>query len=129
VVILFGDSVKGDGVRKLVEFGNWLGIPVKYCALVDYSNSRGAIDMGLVPELLPGYRASGAGGLTVREMLAAADLDAFWVVGANPLKEAPLASPNAFVVVQDMFLTESAQRADVLLPAASAYEKNGTVTN
>ena len=40
-----------------------------------------------------------------------------------------LASDGAFVVVQDMFLTETAQQADVVLPAASAYEKNGTVTN
>jgi hypothetical protein len=55
LVILFDDSVKGDAVRKLVEFGQSLGIPVKYCALVDYSNSRGAIDMGWCPELLPGY--------------------------------------------------------------------------
>jgi len=78
---------------------------------------------------LPGYRPSGAAGLTVEEMRQAADLDALWVVGANPLKEGPLAARNAFVVVQDMFLTETAQRADVVLPAASAYEKNGTVTN
>jgi len=129
LVIVFGDSVKGADVRRLVEFGESLGIPVKYCALLDYSNSRGAIDMGLVPELLPGYRPSGAAGLTYREMLAATDLDALWIVGANPLKEGPLASKRAFVVVQDMFLTESAQRADVILPAGSAYEKNGTVTN
>jgi NADH-quinone oxidoreductase subunit G len=129
LVILFNDSVKGVAIRKLVEFGESLGIAVKYCPLVDYSNSRGAIDMGLVPELLPGYQASGAPGLTVHEMLDAEDLDALWVVGANPLKEGPLASKKAFVVVQDMFLTESAQRADVLLPAASGYEKNGTVTN
>jgi NADH-quinone oxidoreductase subunit G len=129
LVILFNDSVKGEQVRKLVEFGQSLGIPVKYCPLVDYSNSRGAIDMGLVPELLPGYRASGAPGMTVQEMLAAPDLDALWVIGANPLKEGSVAAKNAFVVVQDMFLTETAHRADVLLPAASAYEKNGTVTN
>ncbi|HWD99265.1 MAG TPA: NADH-quinone oxidoreductase subunit NuoG [Bryobacteraceae bacterium] len=129
LVILFNDAVKGDGVRRLVEFGNSLGIPVKYCALLDYSNSRGAVDMGLTPELLPGYRASGAGGLTLPEMLAAPDLDALWVVGANPLKEGPLVSSRAFVVVQDLFMTETAQRADVILPAASAYEKNGTVTN
>jgi len=129
LVILFNDSVKGDGIRQLVAFGQSLGIPVKYIPLVDYSNSRGAIDMGLVPELLPGYQASGAAGLTVREMVAAEDLDALWVVGANPLKEGPLASKKAFVVVQDMFLTETAVRADVLLPAGSAYEKNGTVTN
>src|SRR5581483_11596537 len=63
------------------------------------------------------------------EMLADTDLDALWIVGSNPLKEGPLQSQRAFVVVQDMFLTESAQRADVVFPAGSAYEKNGTVTN
>ena len=129
LVILFGDSVKGDAVRKLVEFGSSLGTAVKYCALVDYSNSRGAIDMGLVPELLPGYQPSGAPGLSVAEMLASQTLDSLWVVGANPLKTGAMASKKTFVVVQDMFLTETALRADVVLPAASAYEKNGTVTN
>src|SRR3954451_15245523 len=49
LVILFNDSVKGDDVRRLVAFGQSLGISVTYCPLVDYSNSRGAIDMGLVP--------------------------------------------------------------------------------
>ncbi len=129
LVILFGDSVKGDAVRQLVSFGQSLGIPVKYTALVDYSNSRGAIDMGLVPELLPGYHASGAAGLTGPEILGSKDLDALWVVGENPLQMGPLASKNAFIVVQDLFLTETAKAADVVLPAASAYEKNGTVTN
>ncbi|HEY3825557.1 MAG TPA: NADH-quinone oxidoreductase subunit NuoG [Bryobacteraceae bacterium] len=129
LVILFNDSVKGDAVRELVRFAQSLGPAVRYCPLVDYSNSRGAIDMGLVPELLPGYKASGTPGLTVHEMISDPELDALWVVGANPLKEGPLASKKAFVVVQDMFTTETAQRADVLLPAASAYEKNGTVTN
>ena len=121
LVVLFGDSIKGDAVRRLVAFGDSLGIPVKYVPLVDYSNSRGAYDMGLVP-------GSGSG-LALDEMLAAADLDVLWVVGANPLKRAPLAAANAFVVVQEMFLTETAQRADVVFPAASAYEKSGTVTN
>jgi NADH-quinone oxidoreductase subunit G len=129
LVILFNDSIKGESVRELVQFAQSLGIPVKYCPLLDYSNSRGAIDMGLVPELLPGYHASGQPGLTVGEMMAAKDFDAVWVVGANPLKDQPLGSVNSFVVVQDMFMTETAQRADVLLPAASAYEKGGTVTN
>lgn len=129
LVILFNDSIKGDSIRELVQFAESLGIPVGYCPLLDYSNSRGAIDMGLVPELLPGYHASGQPGLTVGEIMAAKDLDAVWVVGANPLKDRPLGSVNSFVVVQDMFMTETAQRADVLLPAASAYEKSGTVTN
>ena len=129
LVILFNDSIKGEAIRRLVAFGQSLGTAVKYCPLLDYSNSRGAIDMGLVPELLPGYQASGKPGMTVEEMRKAIHMDALWVVGANPLKNGPLESKFAFVVVQDMFLTETALRADVLLPAGSAYEKNGTVTN
>jgi NADH-quinone oxidoreductase subunit G len=119
LVIVFGDAIQGESLRKLVTFGDSLLIPVKYVCLVDYSNSRGAFDMGLIPR---------DGGMSREQMLAAGDLDVLWVVGANPLKSAALAS-NAFVVVQDLFLTETAKRADVILPAASAYEKSGTVTN
>ncbi len=129
LVILFDDSIQGEAVRRLVEFGKSLGNPVKYVALLDYSNSRGAVDMGVTPNLLPGYRPASAVGLSLDAMMAAPDLDALWVIGANPLSRQPLASAGAFVVVQDMFLTETAQRADVVFPAASAYEKNGTVTN
>jgi len=129
LVILFGDSIKGDAVQKLVAFGDSLGIPVKYVCLLDYSNSRGASDMGIAPDLGPGYVPSSGAGLSYAEILASKDLDVLWVVGANPLKHTALASENAFVVVNEMFLTETAQRADVVFPAASAYEKNGTVTN
>jgi len=120
LVIVFGDSVQGDALRKLVAFGDSLGIPVKYVCLVDYSNSRGAFDMGVLPR---------DGGMSREQMRAATDLDVLWVVGANPLKGAALGSKNAFVVVQDLFMTETAKQADIVLPAASAYEKNGTVTN
>src|SRR5579883_984840 len=120
LVIVFGDAVQGDALRKLIAFGDSLGIPVKYVCLVDYSNSRGAFDMGVVPR---------DGGMSVDQMLAAKDLDVLWVVGANPLKRGSLASENAFVVVQDLFLTETARHANIVLPAASAYEKSGTVTN
>jgi len=129
LVILFGDTIKADAIRKLVAFGDSLGIPVKYIALLDYSNSRGASDMGLLPDLGPGYHPVDTPGLAYDEILAASDLDLLWVVGANPLKGVALASNNAFVVVQELFLTETAQRADIVFPAASAYEKNGTVTN
>jgi NADH-quinone oxidoreductase subunit G len=121
--------MKGEAVRKLVAFGATLGIPVKYICLVDYSNSRGASDMGLLPRLGPGYEAARNPGWAYDEILAAPDLSALWVVGANPLKRTALAAEKAFVVVQDMFLTETAERADVVFPAASAYEKSGTVTN
>ena len=129
LVILFGDAIQRGAVRKLVEFGDSLGIPVKYVCLVDYSNSRGASDMGLLPHLGPGYQPVEQPGMTLAEMLAAPELHALWVVGANPLKGRELASKHAFVVVQDLFLTETTQRADVVLPAASGYEKSGTVTN
>jgi NADH-quinone oxidoreductase subunit G len=127
LAIVFDDSFKGNDIRKLVEFGESLGIAVKYICLVDYSNSRGAVDMGLTPELLPGFQPSGQPGLRLDEMLAA-DLAALWVVGANPYKNG---APRkcGFLAVQDLFLTETAKMADVVLPAASAYEKNGTVTN
>jgi len=121
LVILFGDAVKGSGVSDLVAFGDSLGTPVKYVCLLDYSNSRGAQDWGLLP---------GADGMNLDQMLAAEDLDALWVIGANPLKSGrTLAAASAFVVVNDLFLTETARRADVILPAASQYEKSGTVTN
>jgi len=131
LVILFGDTVRGQGVRRLVDFGESLGIPVKYVCLVDYSNSRGASDMGVLPDLGPGYHSAPAAGpgLSLRQMLDTTDLDALWVVGANPMKYGPLNSPNAFIVIHDMFLTETARMADVVFPAASAYEKEGTVTN
>jgi NADH-quinone oxidoreductase subunit G len=133
LVILFGDAIKGERVRRLIAFGDSLNIPVKYVCLVDYSNSRGASDMGLLPDFLPGYRSiRDAGlepGLNYEQILASTDLDALWIIGGNPESRQPLAASNAFVVVQDLFLTETASRADIVLPAASEYEKNGTVTN
>ncbi len=129
LLVVFDDSLKGQAIRDLVAFGSSLPYPVSYCCLVDDSNSRGAIDMGLVPELLPGYHPSSKEGMTTTEMLADPNLEALWVIGANPLAQSVLASTKAFKVVQDLFLTETAQQADVVLPSASAYEKSGTVTN
>ncbi len=120
LVIAFGAAVQGDALRKLVAFGDSLGIPVKYVCLVDDSNSRGAFDMGMIPR---------DGGLSREQMLAASDLDAMWIVGENPLKDSTFGSKHAFMVVQDLFMTETAKHAAIVLPAASAYEKNGTVTN
>jgi NADH-quinone oxidoreductase subunit G len=59
-------------------------------------------------------------------------LRALYVVGSNPVRRYipefhP--SPDTFLVVQDLFLTETAALADVVLPAACAYEKSGTFTN
>jgi len=129
LVILYGDCIKGDAVRKLVAFGDSLGIPVKYVCLVDYVNSRGALDMGLTPDLGPGYGVAPKAGKNLTQMISDASLDLLWVVGEDPLETHKLASADAFVIVQDMFLTATAQRADLVLPSASNYEKSGTVTN
>ena len=155
VVILFGDALRGATTRDLVAFGNSLPGQTRYMALGDYANSRGAADMGVFPDRLPGYvPLSDAGerkrfgqlwgkeitaqpGMNARQMMQAAlggKLKALYVVGANPVKTFGIAAPEKItgldlLVVQDMFLTETAQRADVVLPAASTYEKDGTLTN
>jgi NADH-quinone oxidoreductase subunit G len=66
------------------------------------------------------------------EAAQAGKLKALYVVGSNPVGRFsidPFLFANSFVVVQEMFLTETAFMADVVLPAANAYEKSGTVTN
>lgn len=128
LAIVFGDTIQGEDVARLVAFGDSLGIPVRYVCLVDYANSRGAADMGLLPDLGPGYQRREDPGMALDEMLECPELAALWIVGANPLagRERP---PARFLLVQELFLTETARHADVVLPAASAYEKEGTVTN
>ena len=73
--------------------------------------------------------------MNVRQMMGAArqgKLKALYVVGSNPVAGYgvdPFDLSKTFVVVQDLFLTETALMADIVLPAASAYEKDGTCTN
>jgi NADH-quinone oxidoreductase subunit G len=60
------------------------------------------------------------------------DLGALLVVGADPVKKLRVATDSlkkTFVILADLFLTETAALADVVFPAASLYEKSGTVTN
>src|SRR5258708_19799948 len=67
------------------------------------------------------------------EAAQAGKLKALYAVGANPL--AHFGTPGSgrgkleLLIVHEMFLTESAKVADIVFPAASAYEKDGTVTN
>ena len=121
------------------------------------NNVQGACDLGALAEFYPGYRRvddpqaaeafrqawisnlQSSPGLTVVEMMNAAavgDIKAIYIMGENPL----LSDPNAghvhqalealdFLVVQDIFLTETAQLADVVLPAAAWAEKEGTFTS
>jgi NADH-quinone oxidoreductase subunit G len=148
LVIIFGSEITGTSVQALGKFAGGLS-GAKLVCLGDYANSRGAADMGLYPDLLPGYlpvsetgkfhgewgEVPSSPGLSIPEMFDAArsgQLKALYVVGANPvgrLDIGPNTLKDTFVVVQDMFLTETAALADVVLPAANAYEKSGTFTN
>ncbi len=121
------------------------------------NNVQGACDMGALPNVFTGYQQVGADmtrkkfenawahslnptpGLTLTEIFGAArrkQVKALYLIGENPVlsdadskhvKEA-LESLD-FLVVQDIFLTETAQLADVVLPGVSFAEKNGTFTN
>jgi len=121
------------------------------------NNVQGASDAGLIPMVLPDYTpiSDDAGrarfetawhcdlnptpGLTVVEIMHAAlarDIRAMYIMGENPAMSDPdlnkarraLASLD-HLVVQDIFMTETAAFADVVLPATSFYEKTGTFTN
>ena len=148
LVIIFGSEIRDGAVKALIDFG--LAQGARFLCLGDYANSRGAADMGLYPDMLPGYAPVTSAskfhenwvdaipkepGLNILQMVDAAkagNLKALYVVGSNPITRFnidPFALSKTFIVVQDMFLTETANIADVVLPVANAYEKAGTYTN
>jgi NADH-quinone oxidoreductase subunit G len=153
LLILFGSELRGAELKRWIDIG--LTHPgAKFALLGDYANSRGAADMGLLPDMLPGYTPIGAidtespssliareymsptsPGLDMLQIFDAAgkgNLSVLYVVGANPIARYGVDAntlKDTFVVVQDMFLTETAALADVVLPAANLYEKSGSVTN
>lgn len=124
---------------------------------VGSNNTRGAFDLGLLPEYLPGYQASddenararlgqdwgaeivAANGLRLQEQFQAVvdgKVTAMYIVGANPAQSAAEGAKVAealdkleFLVVQDLYLTETAQQANVVLPAAAFSEQDGSFTN
>src|SRR5216683_2404996 len=109
---------------------------VRYMALGDYANSRGAADMGVLPDRGPGYAKTSKTGMTAPQMIEAAQngkLRALYVVGANPLAHFGTLGygrgKSELLIVHELFMTETAKQADIIFPAASAYEKDGTVTN
>ena len=121
------------------------------------NNVQGACDMGALPNVYCGYQSVAAAeirdkfetawgrplndkpGLTITDMMSAAlrgDLKAMFIMGENPMMSDPdtthieraLANLD-FLVVQDIFVTETARLADVVLPGAAFSEKTGTYTN
>ncbi|MBN1375282.1 MAG: formate dehydrogenase subunit alpha [Dehalococcoidia bacterium] len=121
------------------------------------NNVQGACDMGGLPNVFTGYQSvenrdirgkfetawdsnlNGKPGLTLTEIINAAptkEIKCIYLMGENPLISDPdikhveeALKHLDFFIVQDMFLTETAQLADVVLPATSFAEKDGTYTN
>jgi predicted molibdopterin-dependent oxidoreductase YjgC len=121
------------------------------------NNVQGASDMACAPVFLPGYQRVDndearqrfeelwGGPLPAKPGLAATEMtqamidgtiDAMWIMGENPVMSDPNLSHARkafgsvkFLVVQDIFLSETAELADVVLPAAAYAEKEGTFTN
>ncbi|GAC1640978.1 MAG: NADH-quinone oxidoreductase subunit NuoG [Candidatus Acidiferrum sp.] len=154
VAIVFGAELTGAAINAVVQLGSTLQGKTRYMTLGDYSNSRGAADMGVLPDRLPGYaylddskaretfehlwggKISQKAGMNASQMVEAAQnggLKALYVMGANPLAHFGTLGYGRgkaeLVIVHEMFLTETAKQADIVFPAASAYEKAGTVTN
>lgn len=122
------------------------------------NNVQGASDAGLVPMFLPDYQSvtddgvrsaftevwksgdfSSEKGLTVTEIMDdvhAGNIRGMYILGENPAMSDPdvehardALARLEHLVVQDIFLTETANYADVILPASAFFEKSGTVTN
>src|SRR4030088_587135 len=154
IAIVFGEEVSGAAIWLMVNFGSKLPGKTRYMALGDYANSRGAADMGVLPDRVPGYAYTdnaaarekleqiwggvipSAAGMTAPQMVEAGQsgkLKALYVMGANPLAHFGALGAGRgqleLLIVHEMFLTETAKQADIVFPAASAYEKDGTVTN
>jgi NADH-quinone oxidoreductase subunit G len=154
VAIVFGSELTGAAIATVVAFGSKLQGKVRYMALGDYSNSRGAADLGILPDRLPGYAhvddsaardtfdrlwsavIPSKPGLTAPDMVKAAEdgrLKALFVMGANPFAHFGTLGVGRgkleLLIVHEMFLTDTARVADIVFPAVSAYEKDGTVTN
>ena len=107
-------------------------------ALAEENNELGAVEMGGVAEYLPGFMPAKTVGKTLVEMIDAVErgeIKALYIVGENPVRSLPQKKvAEAFqkldlLICQELFLTETAELADVVFSAASFAEKNGRYTN
>ena len=144
-IVMFGLGVMQQAestatIKALADIALLLG--GKVMPLRGQNNAQGACDMGLLPDMLAGYAPlpdGAAPGLDAARMLracATGEIEALLIFGENVVLSAPSTQETIdalgkarFVAVADMYLTETAQLADVVFPACSFLEKDGTFTN
>lgn len=133
----FVGMADNESMAALVELVRDAGARLLLCP--PNANSQGALDMGIRPDAGPGHASVSPAGLDSVEMLKAAaggDIKFLWVLGADlitdfpdkALAEAGLRS-GVFLVVSELFPTDTARSAVVALPARSFAEKEGSFTN
>jgi NADH-quinone oxidoreductase chain G len=158
-IILYGPywvqglGLSGRGLDALANLALLLG-GIEASFVAENNNSWGALEMGVLPNCYPGgqsfkdnqIRSRLAGfwggklspveGLGFDGMMLAGregDLQAMWIMGADPAYDCRVAGDALgripFLVVQDLFMTEAASLAEVVLPAASFAETDGSYTN
>jgi NADH-quinone oxidoreductase subunit G len=103
----------------------------------EQANARGAEAMGMLPGRGPGFVRveQGDGTFGMFERARRGELGVLSIFGANPVRNAgdsavaEALAKTRFLVVSDLFMTETASKATLVLPAKGAFEKNGTTTN
>ncbi len=157
-LLIYGPGVAhgkaGLALRQaLTNLALYLGKPENLAYVGREANSQGCRDVGVLPDRLPGHAALDDRmasdllgklwscslpvhpGKTYQQMLDGAGdaIKALYIMGANPASERPAWAENLdkldFLVVQELFLTETAAKADVVLPAVSWAEQDGAFTN
>ena len=148
VIVVWGERL-GDGargpaaLRALVDLALILGLDAApgsgLLEVPARANGRGLREVGCLPGLGPGLTEAreGMSAAEVREAGAKGDVGAIYLLHADPVRQYPGASgwesalaAVPFVIAQDQFLSTSAERhADVVFPAESYAEKEGTVTH
>jgi NADH-quinone oxidoreductase subunit G len=140
-IIIFGSEAGNDpalraALEALALLTGHAGRPDNgVIAVLPHANSRGAADMGVVPHRLPGYvPVEGQPGLTAEQMLAAdSAIKGMLIAATDPAANSEDWRDRLvqldFLVVQELFLTETAKLANVVLPARGVAERDGSFTN
>jgi NADH-quinone oxidoreductase subunit G len=130
-VFIFGSEGVKDGEALAQAVAN-LAVVTGHVArpnngllrLLPHNNSQGAADQ--IPNIkyqTPALATSASTGASV------SNAKAIYIVGTDPVGDGEVLPKDAFVVVQELFLTETAKHANVVLPAVSFAERDGTYTN